>query len=33
MGDIAIAGGSSGLGRTMVDVLKAARTHDRIVLL
>lgn len=32
MGKIAVAGGSSGLGRTMVDALEAAKTHDYIVL-
>ncbi|KAM0478814.1 hypothetical protein ACHAP7_005968 [Fusarium lateritium] len=32
MGKIAVAGGSSGLGRTMVEALKAAKTHDYIVL-
>ncbi|KAM0243060.1 hypothetical protein ACHAP5_006934 [Fusarium lateritium] len=32
MGKIAAAGGSSGLGRTMVEALKAAKTHDFIVL-
>ncbi|KAH7269206.1 uncharacterized protein BKA55DRAFT_629931 [Fusarium redolens] len=32
MGKVAVAGGSSGLGRTMVDALEAAKTHDYIVL-
>ncbi|KAG9508150.1 hypothetical protein J7337_001713 [Fusarium musae] len=32
MGRVAVAGGSSGLGRTMVDALEAAKTHDYIVL-
>ncbi|RGP69569.1 sdr family [Fusarium sporotrichioides] len=32
MGKIAVAGGSSGLGRTMVEALMAAKTHDYIVL-
>ncbi|KAF5628835.1 SDR family [Fusarium sp. NRRL 52700] len=32
MGKIAVAGGSSGLGRTMVDALEASKTHDYIVL-
>ena len=32
MGKVAVAGGSSGLGRTMVDALRAAKTHDFIVL-
>ncbi|KAF5595975.1 SDR family [Fusarium pseudocircinatum] len=32
MGKVVVAGGSSGLGRTMVDALEAAKTHDYIVL-
>ncbi|KAM0342061.1 hypothetical protein ACHAPU_009789 [Fusarium lateritium] len=32
MGKLAVAGGSSGLGRAMVDVLNAAKPHDYIVL-
>ncbi|KAH7186271.1 uncharacterized protein B0J16DRAFT_415480 [Fusarium flagelliforme] len=32
MGKVAVAGGSSGLGRTMVDALTEAKTHDFIVL-
>ncbi|KAM0229698.1 hypothetical protein ACHAPO_009768 [Fusarium lateritium] len=32
MGKVAVAGGSSGLGRTMVEALKAAGTHDYVVL-
>ncbi|KAF5647667.1 SDR family [Fusarium tjaetaba] len=32
MGKVAVAGGSSGLGRTMVDALEVAETHDYIVL-
>ncbi|KAF5659154.1 SDR family [Fusarium circinatum] len=32
MGKVAVAGGSSGLGRTMVDALEAAKSHDYIVL-
>ncbi|KAF5251244.1 hypothetical protein FANTH_3679 [Fusarium anthophilum] len=32
MGKVAVAGGSSGLGRTMVDALEAAKTHDYIIL-
>ncbi|KAF5609115.1 SDR family [Fusarium subglutinans] len=32
MGIVAVAGGSSGLGRTMVDALEAAKTYDYIVL-
>jgi nucleoside-diphosphate-sugar epimerase len=32
MGKVAVAGGSSGLGRTMVDALEAAKTHYYIVL-
>ncbi|CVK84864.1 uncharacterized protein FMAN_01790 [Fusarium mangiferae] len=32
MGKIAVAGGSSGLGRTTVDALNAAKTHDYVVL-
>ncbi|GKU22801.1 unnamed protein product, partial [Fusarium langsethiae] len=32
MRKIAVAEGSSGLGRTMVEALKAAKTHDYIVL-
>ncbi|KAL5615961.1 hypothetical protein FOBRF1_004709 [Fusarium oxysporum] len=32
MGKVAVAGGSSGLGRTMVDALEAAKTHNYIIL-
>ncbi|KAF4990599.1 hypothetical protein FGRMN_8358 [Fusarium graminum] len=32
MGKLAVAGGSTGLGRAIVDVLEAAKTHDYIVL-
>ncbi|SCO78850.1 uncharacterized protein FRV6_03063 [Fusarium oxysporum] len=32
MGKVAVAGGSSGLGQTMVDALEAAKTHDYIIL-
>ncbi|KAH7492966.1 hypothetical protein FOMA001_g1862 [Fusarium oxysporum f. sp. matthiolae] len=32
MGKVAVAGGSSGLGRTMVDALEAAKAHDYIIL-
>jgi nucleoside-diphosphate-sugar epimerase len=31
MGKVAVAGGSSGLGRAMVEALEAAKTHDYIV--
>ncbi|TXC04199.1 hypothetical protein FocTR4_00000303 [Fusarium oxysporum f. sp. cubense] len=32
MGKVAVDGGSSGLGRTMVDALEAAKTHNYIIL-
>ncbi|KAF4449680.1 Isoflavone reductase like protein [Fusarium austroafricanum] len=32
MGKVAVAGGSSSLGRAMVDALEAAKTHDYIIL-
>ncbi|CAF3496595.1 unnamed protein product [Fusarium graminearum] len=32
MGKVTVAGGSSGLGRTMVDALREAKTHDFIIL-
>ncbi|KAJ4115405.1 hypothetical protein NW768_011257 [Fusarium equiseti] len=32
MGKVAVAGGSSGLGRTMVDALREAKTHNFIIL-
>ncbi|OBS22681.1 hypothetical protein FPOA_09013 [Fusarium poae] len=31
MGRVAVAGGSSGLGRTMVEALEAVKTHDYVV--